>query len=55
MSRLIYTTLTPKQKGWEIRDGRIYFPEESDSKGVLQAPAIIENTVLYAKELETIV
>lgn len=44
-----------REKGWDIRDGRIYFPEESESKGVLQAGAIIENTVLYAKELETIV
>ena len=47
--------LIQSQKGWEIRDGRIYFPQDDENKEVLQAGTIIENTVTYARELETIV
>lgn len=52
-------------RGWILRDGRIYFPEH-DQAQVDQAPgqekdistssgAIIQNSIGYARELETIV
>ncbi|KAH6652053.1 GANP/Nin1/mts3/eIF-3 p25 family protein [Truncatella angustata] len=46
-----------RQRGWVIRDGQIYFPaaeaEDAEEKDVSQM--IIENTLGYARELETIV
>jgi len=48
-----------KELGWVIRDGRIYFPvqeEEFSSKDILAtSDQVIENTLGYARELETIV
>ncbi|KAF8477193.1 SAC3/GANP/Nin1/mts3/eIF-3 p25 family-domain-containing protein [Kalaharituber pfeilii] len=44
-----------RDKGWDIQDGRIYFPQDDENREVLQAGNIIENTVAYARELETIV
>ena len=47
------------QRGWLLRDGRIYFPTESEaaacSDNVLSANSVIENAVGYARELEMIV
>jgi len=52
-----------QSRGWLIKDGRIYFPnqslkanvdEEGNEKQELSAMAI-ENTLGYARELETIV
>lgn len=46
-----------RQRGWVIRDGQIYFPateaEDGEEKDVSQM--VIENTLGYARELETIV
>jgi len=48
-------------RGWAIHDGRIYFPLQQEvisaaDKDVLAASGtIIENTIGYARELETIV
>ena len=42
-------------KEWEIRDGRIYFPQATDGKAAISTNIIIENTMGYAQELETIV
>ena len=48
-------------RGWAIQDGRIYFPLQQEAisaadKDVLAASGtIIENTIGYARELETIV
>ncbi|KAL2835058.1 SAC3/GANP/Nin1/mts3/eIF-3 p25 family-domain-containing protein [Aspergillus cavernicola] len=50
-----------QQRGWVLRDGRIYFPVEPDTatrseKDILVASGtIIENAIGYARELETIV
>ncbi|KAK6334400.1 regulatory particle non-ATPase [Orbilia blumenaviensis] len=58
-----------RERDWEIRDGRIYFPpdEEYDAgdipdtasvaaaKSAIHSGAIIENTIGYANELEQIV
>ncbi|OJJ48643.1 hypothetical protein ASPZODRAFT_150833 [Penicilliopsis zonata CBS 506.65] len=50
-----------QQRGWILRDGRIYFPVEPEAaarseKDILAASGtIIENTIGYARELETIV
>lgn len=52
-----------RQRGWSIRDGHIYFPDSADAteSGDSAAQekefsrAIIENTLGYARELETIV
>ncbi|PLB38421.1 peptidase S8/S53 domain-containing protein [Aspergillus candidus] len=50
-----------QQRGWVLRDGRIYFPVEPEAaarseKDILVASGtIIENAVGYARELETIV
>ncbi|KAG7112857.1 26S proteasome regulatory subunit rpn12 like protein [Verticillium longisporum] len=50
-----------KHRGWLIRDGNIYFPdtaEASAEEGGLQkelSKMVIENTLGYARELETIV
>ena len=46
-----------RQRGWVIRDGQIYFPdaeaEDAEEKEISQM--VIENTLGYARELETIV
>ena len=47
-------------KEWVVRDGRIYFPlqmeESRTEKEILNASGqVIENTIGYARELETIV
>ncbi|KAL4879617.1 SAC3/GANP/Nin1/mts3/eIF-3 p25 family-domain-containing protein [Aspergillus karnatakaensis] len=50
-----------QQRGWTLRDGRIYFPVEPEAstrseKDILVASGtIIENAIGYARELETIV
>ncbi|KAB8073703.1 subtilisin-like protein [Aspergillus leporis] len=50
-----------EQRGWVLRDGRIYFPVEPEAaarseKDILVASTtIIENAIGYARELETIV
>ncbi|KAF7122390.1 hypothetical protein CNMCM5793_000415 [Aspergillus hiratsukae] len=50
-----------QQRGWVLRDGRIYFPVEPEAaarseKDILVASStVIENTIGYARELETIV
>ncbi|RPA98841.1 hypothetical protein L873DRAFT_1739336 [Choiromyces venosus 120613-1] len=44
-----------KDKGWEVKDGRIYFPVEEAEKEALASGTIIENSIGYAHELETIV
>lgn len=45
--------------GWVVKDGRIYFPAQDDeysSKDILvTSDQVIENTLGYARELETIV
>ena len=46
------------QRGWAVRDGQIYFPtnvdgEDGEEKDISQM--VIENTLGYARELETIV
>lgn len=48
-------------RGWILRDGRIFFPVEPEAtarseKDILVASGtVIENTLGYARELETIV
>lgn len=48
-------------RGWVVKDGRIYFPlqqgeEMRTEKEILVASGmVIENTIGYARELETIV
>ncbi|KAH0609433.1 uncharacterized protein H6S33_012919 [Morchella sextelata] len=44
-----------QEKGWEVRDGRVYFPVEESEKEALASGTIIENTIGYAHELEIIV
>ncbi|KAJ9203525.1 hypothetical protein DTO164E3_2447 [Paecilomyces variotii] len=56
-----------QERGWVLRDGRIYFPQEAEEgaqaipgqrseKDILVASGtVIENTIGYARELETIV
>lgn len=51
-----------QSRGWMIKDGRIYFPEQSlranvDEEGNMKelSQTAIENTLGYARELETIV
>ncbi|KAK9368980.1 SAC3/GANP/Nin1/mts3/eIF-3 p25 family-domain-containing protein [Lipomyces kononenkoae] len=46
-----------EQRGWTVKDGRIYFPEESTDalESGLPMENVIENTLGYARELETIV
>jgi 26S proteasome regulatory subunit N12 len=50
-----------QQRGWSVRDGRIYFPQqEEDVMGtekdiLVTSGQVIENTLGYARELETIV
>ena len=49
------TLLMPVQREWELRDGRIYFPVEEAEKEAVSSNNIINNTIGYAQELETIV
>jgi len=50
-----------KMRNWKIVDGRIYFPEQNqrlvDAEGKIKevSQVAIENTLGYARELETIV
>lgn len=51
-----------KKRGWTARDGRIYFPAQQQGENVRSereilraAGQVIENTIGYARELETIV
>ncbi|KAH7081681.1 DNA replication and checkpoint protein-domain-containing protein [Paraphoma chrysanthemicola] len=48
-----------KESGWVVKDSRIYFPQQEDdylSKDILvTSDQVIENTLGYARELETIV
>jgi 26S proteasome regulatory subunit N12 len=48
-----------KELGWVVKDGRLYFPaqeEEYSHKDILvTSDQVIENTLGYARELETIV
>ncbi|KAF2819784.1 hypothetical protein CC86DRAFT_449813 [Ophiobolus disseminans] len=48
-----------KECGWVVKDSRIYFPQQEDdylSKDILvTSDQVIENTLGYARELETIV
>ncbi|BDD62422.1 regulatory particle non-ATPase [Monascus purpureus] len=49
------------QRGWILRDGRIYFPVEPEAAArsekdiLLASSTVIENTIGYARELEMIV
>ncbi|KAL1595248.1 regulatory particle non-ATPase [Paraconiothyrium brasiliense] len=48
-----------KESGWVVKDGRIYFPQEDGEFGskdiLVTSDQVIENTLGYARELETIV
>ena len=50
-----------KDRGWVAKDGRIYFPNQQgesvrSEREILRASGqVIENTIGYARELETIV
>jgi len=51
-----------RERGWVIRDGHIYFPDSAETTSEQDAAqdkdfsrTIIENTLGYARELETIV
>lgn len=50
-----------KQRGWILRDGRIYFPVEPEATArserdiLVASGTVIENALGYARELETIV
>ncbi|RPA81626.1 hypothetical protein BJ508DRAFT_111582 [Ascobolus immersus RN42] len=44
-----------RERGWLVKDSRIWFPSEEGDKEVLNSESIIENTLGYARELETIV
>lgn len=49
-----------EQRGWSIQDGRIYFPDQAAQRTgekdiLLTGGQVIENTLGYARELETIV
>ncbi|CAG5184963.1 uncharacterized protein ALTATR162_LOCUS11169 [Alternaria atra] len=48
-----------KESGWLVKDSRIYFPQQEDeymSRDILvTSDQVIENTLGYARELETIV
>ena len=51
-----------QQRGWLLKDGRIYFPEEQGADRVggekeilVKGGEVIENTLGYARQLETIV
>ncbi|KAG8529362.1 uncharacterized protein KY384_005998 [Bacidia gigantensis] len=50
-----------QSRGWVVKDGRIWFPAQEDENGgmnrdtLLASKQVIENTIGYARELETIV
>ena len=50
-----------QQRGWTVKDGRIWFPRQeqdlhASEKDILSTSGqVIENTLGYARELETIV
>ncbi len=50
-----------RSRGWTLRDGRIHFPSQQqrgispDKEILLASRQLIENTIGYARELETIV
>lgn len=50
-----------RSRGWEAREGRIYFPEQAEEmaqgeKDILATSGqVIQNTLSYARQLETIV
>ena len=50
-----------QQRGWVLKDGRIYFPDETtahrmgEKEILVKGGEVIENTLGYARELETIV
>lgn len=57
-----------RERGWVVKDGRIYFPEQEAAATEVEQPTlaaeknitltsghIIENAIGYARELETIV
>lgn len=48
-----------QQRGWTARDGRIYFPQEEGGEAgrdvLSTSDQVIEHTLGYARELETIV
>lgn len=46
-----------KERGWDVHDGRIYFPTtDTSASDILSASgSVIRNTLGYARELETIV
>ncbi|MCJ1475203.1 regulatory particle non-ATPase [Lambiella insularis] len=50
-----------ENRGWEVKDGRIYFPLKqgqdirTEKEILLASGQVIENTIGYARELETIV
>ena len=48
-----------KESGWVVKDSRIYYPAQDDeysTKDILvTSDQVIENTLGYARELETIV
>ena len=44
------------QRGWELRDGRLYFqPQEKGDDHGVNAMEVISNSMTYARELERIV
>ncbi|EGE00592.1 26S proteasome regulatory subunit [Trichophyton mentagrophytes] len=55
-----------KERGWTLKDGRVYFPSQQDQEEqntpqksgkeiTLTTGSVIENTIGYARDLETIV
>jgi 26S proteasome regulatory subunit N12 len=50
-----------RHRGWQVRDGQIFFPqtvETAEEEGAQEkevSQMVIENTLGYARELETIV
>ncbi|MCJ1259950.1 regulatory particle non-ATPase [Lignoscripta atroalba] len=51
-----------RQRGWAVKDGRVYFPLQQRGQGMgsekeilVASGQVIENTIGYARELETIV
>lgn len=47
-----------RSRGWTVKDGQIYFPSAQEEEGEQEkemSKMVIENTLGYARELETIV
>lgn len=46
-----------QHRGWVVRDGHIFFPDQTEEEGSQKemSQMVIENTLGYARELETIV